>query len=90
MRAYLDRAHVIESVVSAGSLPTPLVSPVLLALLSHHPVQDSGSNMISRTSWEQRHPLAIRAAHAIASSREGTSMIENPPMTDLVSGTGHR
>src|SRR5688500_17045956 len=44
--------------------------------------------MISRTSCAQRHQTAIRAAHATASSRQETSMIENPPTTALVSDTG--
>src|SRR6187402_2563208 len=48
--------------------------------------QESGSYMISRTSWAHRQATAILAAHASASSREGTSMIENPPRTALVSG----
>src|SRR3712207_1364033 len=50
--------------------------------------QESGSYMISRTSCAHRQAAAILAAHASASSREGTSMIENPPMTALVSGYG--
>src|SRR3712207_9099547 len=52
--------------------------------------QESGPYMISRTSWAHRQATAILAAHASASSREGTSMIENPPMTALVSGNGDR
>ena len=44
--------------------------------------------MISRTSCAQRQLLAIRSAQTIASSRSGTSMIENPPTTALVSGNG--
>jgi uncharacterized cupin superfamily protein len=44
--------------------------------------------MISRTSCAQRHPAANLAAQTSASSREATSMIENPPMTAFVSGTG--
>ena len=48
--------------------------------------QDSGSYMISRTSWAQRQAEASFAAHISASSRDGTSMIEKPPMTALVSG----
>ena len=44
--------------------------------------------MISRTSCAHRQPRAMRAAHSSASSREGTSMIENPPMTAFVSGAG--
>ncbi len=47
--------------------------------------QTSGSNMISRTSCAQRQAAAILAAHSSASSREGTSISENPPMTALVS-----
>lgn len=43
--------------------------------------------MISRTSCAQRQPRAMRAAHSSASARDGTSMIENPPMTAFVSGT---
>ena len=43
---------------------------------------------ISRTSCAQRHAAAILAAHTSASSREGTSMIENPPITAFFSGTG--
>ena len=49
---------------------------------------DSGSNMISRTSCAHRHPRANRPAQTSASSREGTSMMENPPMTAFVSGEG--
>src|SRR6478609_1124308 len=44
--------------------------------------------MISRTSWAHRQATANLAAHASASWREGTSMIEIPPMTALVSGYG--
>lgn len=44
--------------------------------------------MISRTSCAHRQPLAMRAAHANASSRVGTSIIEKPPTTAFVSGTG--
>ena len=50
--------------------------------------QDSGSYPISRTSCAHRQDSAILAAQASASSREATSMIEKPPTTALVSGTG--
>ena len=50
--------------------------------------QDSASNMISRTSCAHRHARAIRAAHINASSREDTSIMENPPSTAFFSGTG--
>ncbi len=52
------------------------------------PRQTVGSGMISRTSCAHRQATAILAAHSSASSREGTSTIENPPMTALVSGYG--
>jgi hypothetical protein len=52
--------------------------------------QDSGSNMISRTSCAHRQLSAIRAAQANASSWVGTSMIEKPPTTAFVSGTEPR
>jgi hypothetical protein len=44
--------------------------------------------MIWRTSCAQRHAAAILAAQACASSREETSIIENPPITGFVSFTG--
>jgi hypothetical protein len=44
--------------------------------------------MISRTSCAHLQPSAIRAAQLSASSRVGTSMIENPPTTALVTGNG--
>ena len=44
--------------------------------------------MISRTSWAHRQATAIFAAHWSASCREGTSRIEKPPTTALVSGNG--
>src|SRR4051812_38537488 len=50
--------------------------------------QDSGSYIISRTSCAHRQLLAMRAAHANASSRVGTSIAENPPTTAFVSGKG--
>jgi hypothetical protein len=50
--------------------------------------QTFGSYPISRTSWAHRQATAILAAHANAYSREGTSMIEKPPITALVSGYG--
>jgi hypothetical protein len=42
-------------------------------------VQDSASNIISRTSCAHRHAWAIRAAQTRASFSEDTSIIENPP-----------
>jgi len=43
--------------------------------------QTFGSGMISRTSCAHRQATAILAAHSSASSRDGTSTTENPPMT---------
>src|SRR5687767_11758352 len=40
----------------------------------------------SRTSCAQRQATAILPAHSSASSREGTSTTENPPMYALLSG----
>jgi hypothetical protein len=45
----------------------------------------AGSGMNSRTSCAQRQAPAFLAAHCSASSREGTSTTQNPPM---VSGYG--
>ena len=42
--------------------------------------QTFGSGMSSRTSCAHRQATAILAAHASASSREGASMTESPPM----------
>src|SRR5688500_15805322 len=42
----------------------------------------------SRTSCAQRQATAILPAHSSASSREGTSTTENPPMYALLSGYG--
>src|SRR6185312_12503368 len=47
---------------------TPVLSP-----------QDCGSNPKTRSSWSQRQALAMRAAHAMASSREGSSNTVKPP-----------
>src|SRR5688572_32673935 len=47
---------------------------------------EPGTN--SRTSCAQRQATAILPAHSIASSREGTSTTENPPMYALLSGYG--
>lgn len=44
--------------------------------------------MISRTSCAHRHASAMQAAQTSASSREGTSIIENPPITAFVCGSG--
>jgi hypothetical protein len=44
--------------------------------------------MISRTSWAHRQARAKRAAQSTASARDDTSMIANPPITALVSGSG--
>ena len=40
--------------------------------------QDWGSNLKTRTSWAQRQPVARRAAHATAASREGSSSTVKP------------
>lgn len=69
------------------------VRPVNVCTLGHtaktrRGSYDSGSNMISRTSCAHRQPLAMRAAQTKASSRVGTSIIEKPPTTAFVSGTG--
>src|SRR5882724_4182165 len=42
-------------------------------------VRYSGSNPKTRSSWSHRQALAIRAAHAMASSREGSSNTVKPP-----------
>jgi hypothetical protein len=47
---------------------------------------EPGTN--SRTSCAQRQATAILPAHSSASSREGTSTTENPPMYALLSGYG--
>src|SRR5215204_6853662 len=47
---------------------------------------EPGTN--SRSSCAQRQATAIRPAHSSASSREGTSTTENPPMYALLSGYG--
>src|SRR5215204_6241861 len=47
---------------------------------------EPGTN--SRTSCAQRQATAILPAHSNASSREGTSTTENPPMYALLSGYG--
>src|SRR5829696_5982756 len=47
---------------------------------------EPGTN--SRASWAQRQATAILPAHSNASSREGTSTTENPPMYALLSGYG--
>jgi hypothetical protein len=41
--------------------------------------QDCGSPPKTRNSWLHRQALAIRAAHATASSREGSSNTVKPP-----------
>ncbi len=41
--------------------------------------QDCGSNPKTRSSWSQRQAFAMRAAHATASSREGSSSTVKPP-----------
>ena len=46
---------------------------------THHRPQDCGSNPKTRSSWSQRHAFAMRAAHATASSREGSSSTVKPP-----------
>src|SRR6266508_4973839 len=47
---------------------------------------EPGTN--SRTSCAQRQATAVLPAHSSASSREGTSTTENPPMYALLSGYG--
>src|SRR6266542_3602841 len=49
------------------------------AMPTHHRPQDFGSNPKTRSSWSQRQAFAIRAAHAMASSREGNSSTVKPP-----------
>ncbi|MFI0509459.1 hypothetical protein ACH3Y9_08150 [Streptomyces sp. WSLK1-5] len=55
-------------------------------VVRHNPVADQTGRvgMISLTSCTQRHATAISAAHSSMSSREGTSVIENPLRTDSV------
>ena len=47
---------------------------------------EPGTN--SRTSCAQRQATAILPAHSSASSRDGTSTTENPPIDALLSGCG--
>src|SRR5262245_26966239 len=46
---------------------------------AERPPQDCGSNPRTRSSWLQRQAFATRAAHATASSREGSSSTVKPP-----------
>src|SRR5918999_1625754 len=64
---------------NAKRLPPPLADGL------DHGV-DPGTN--SRTSCAQRQATASLPAHSSASSREGTSTTENPPMYALLSGDG--
>lgn len=45
------------------------------------PPQDCRSNPKTRSSWSQRQAFAMRAAHATASSCEGSSSTVNPPLS---------
>src|SRR5437763_15497578 len=64
---------------NAKRLPSPLADGLDQGV-------EPGTN--SRTSCAQRQATAILAAHSSASSREGTSTTENPPMYALLSGNG--
>ena len=61
--------------------------------LHHHRHRQGGAEgqqarALAATRCAHLQLFAMRAAHASASSRVGTSMIENPPTTAFVSGTG--
>src|SRR6185369_245188 len=47
----------------------------------YHRPYEAGSNPNTRSSWWQRQAFAMRAAHAIASSREGSSSTVKPPLS---------
>src|SRR5829696_4994092 len=64
---------------NAKRLPSPLADRLDEGV-------EPGTN--SRTSCAQRQATAILPAHSSASSREGTSTTENPPMYALLSGYG--
>jgi hypothetical protein len=61
--------------VSLDSLPLAISCP-------DEPDQfpTAGSGMNSSTPWAQRQAVAVLAAHSSASSREGTSTTQKPPM----------
>lgn len=57
-----------------------------VSLIADPARQLSGSSPNSRSSCEQRHALAIFAAHRMAASRDGSCRIQKPPSNSFVWG----